>query len=656
MLMASQGSVCQVMDALLLLIFVGAPLAFLLLTRSTASTVLSTSFVVAFVGGLIQITTSRGGGWSLVDIQWVLAVALLVMVALAAFARRHSAPAASLTLGRQLRALWVPVAALVIFLATMRALAADQPSILSGISFLVNHPVAEDNAKWLNLTSQLAAGDELSFVGGYAGGALTVVLAFAATVSRVVSIAAYGGVNEVGVTVQAVIGSSYLLVALAPLALAPLVEAKFPPRPASEQRGWVPAPAIWAGALILATGSAALTIYGHLSLQLVLLMLVVWIAAFLARAPEPHGRLLATGIAVSAGVVWFPLNIFSLVILAIAIIAVAFQSLRRILRGSFPDPWAWSILLLTTISAWDGLVSSTIYALGIGAGGPQPIASGPLGSASVPSNAASLFASPGGTEVPSAVLTTLAVASVLGAAALLGRTAANGRSLALRLAPVGLTAGYAVLIGFGDAILTASGENYPTLKMGYAAVIILASATAPLAITALAPASAGMTVTRWTAVGAVVFVLASDSLLPRSVGSLSPKTWEQPTDGLPYWSVFEVQATSNQPIAELPIACTFLPPGAQVPTGNIDGQRAYNCTRLLVGLNGRDARDGSVLDWIRTDWLSNGSFWNDWAPLMSGSTEEIRGKRVVLLGADGNVIGLETLQGLLDRYPPEPVP
>ena len=223
-------------------------------------------------------------------------------------------------------------------------------------------------------------------------------------------------------------------------------------------------------------------------MQLVLLMLVVWIAAFLARAPEPHGRLLATGIAVSAGVVWFPLNIFSLVILAIAIIAVAFQSLRRILRGSFPDPWAWSILLLTTISAWDGLVSSTIYALGIGAGGPQPTASGPLGSASVPSNAASLFASPGGTEVPSAVLTTLAVASVLGAAALLGRTAANGRSLALRLAPVGLTAGYAVLIGFGDAILTASGENYPTLKMGYAAVIILASATAPLAIPSYHPA------------------------------------------------------------------------------------------------------------------------------------------------------------------------
>jgi len=654
--MAMQGSVCQVIDALLLVVFVGAPLAFLLLTKSTAHTVLSTSFVVAVIGGLVQISTSRGFGWSLVDIQLVLAAALLVMVALAALARHRGAPAASLNLGRQVRALWIPVGVLVVFLGAMRALASEQPSILSGISFLVNHPVAEDNAKWLNLTSQLAVGDDLSFVGGYAGGALTVVLAFAATVARVVSFAVYGGVNELGVTVQAVIGSSYLLVALAPLALAPLVEAKFPPRPAREQRGWVPAPAIWAGAVILATGSAALTIYGHLSLQLVLLMLVVWIAAFLARAPEPYGRLLATGIAVSAGVVWFPLNIFSLVILATAIIGVGYQSVRRMARGLLPDPWAWAILLLTAISAWDGLVSSTLYALGIGAGGPAPTATGPLGGASVPTNAASLFASPGGTEAPSAVLTALAAASVLGAAALLGRTAASWRSMALRFAPLALTAGYAVSIGFGDAILTASGENYPTLKMGYAAVIVLAAATAPLAITALAPAAAGMTVTRWAAVAATVFVLTSDSLLPRSVGALGPKMWEQPSEGLPYWSVFEVQATADQPIAGLPIACTFLPPGAEVPTGNIDGQRAYNCTRLLVGLNGQDARDGSVLDWIRSDWLSNGSFWNDWAPLMAGAPDEIRGKRVVLLGADGNVIGFETLQGLLERYPPETVP
>jgi hypothetical protein len=161
-----------------------------------------------------------------------------------------------------------------------------------------------------------------------------------------------------------------------------------------------------------------------------------------------------------------------------------------------------------------------------------------------------------------------------------------------------------------------------------------------------------MTLTRWVAIGAIVLVLATDSILPRAIAVVSPKIWEQPTDGLPYWSVFEVQASADQPISELPIACTFLPQGAEFPTGNIDGQHAYNCTRLLVGLNGRDARDGSVLDWIRTDWLSNGNYWNDWSPVMQGAAPEIRNKRIVLMGADKNVIGYETLQGLLERFPP----
>jgi hypothetical protein len=512
--------------------------------------------------------------------------------------------------------------------------------------------VGEDNAKWLNLTSQLAAGEELSFVGGYAGGALTVVLAIAATVARVVSVAAYGGVNQVGVAVQAVIGSSFLLIALAPLALAPIVEAKFPPRPTTVVRQRIPAPAVWVGALILATGSAALTFFGHLSLQLVLLMIVLWFAVFLARGPEPYGRILGTAIAVSAGVVWFPLNLFSLALLVGIALALIVWSIQRLRIGRLPDAWAWAILVLTLVSAWDGLVSSTLYALGIGASGPPPTASGPLRGAAVPADTASLFASPGGTETPTALLAALAGVSVLGAAVLLSRSNAPQKALAARMAPIGLFAGYAVLIGFGDALLTASGENYPTLKIGFAAVIVVAAATAPLAIAALDPAATSMTLTRWVAIGAIVLVLATDSILPRAIAVVSPKIWEQPTDGLPYWSVFEVQASADQPISELPIACTFLPQGAEFPTGNIDGQHAYNCTRLLVGLNGRDARDGSVLDWIRTDWLSNGNYWNDWSPVMQGAAPEIRNKRIVLMGADKNVIGYETLQGLLERFPP----
>jgi hypothetical protein len=637
-------------DALLLALFVAAPVAYLMLTRSTARMVLAVSFIVASIGGVLQLSTSQGVGWTLTMIQVVLGGSLILLV-LIGIAERLRKRAALPRMRPQVVAIWLPTAAIALILAFMRLLAGDQPSVLSGVSFLINHPAAEDNAKWLNLTSQLAVGDTLNFSGGYAGGALIVVLAVVATAARTVSFFAYGGINEVGVSVQAVIGSSYLLIALAPLALAPIAERKLPPPPTALRRSRVPAPAIWAGAIVLAAGSAALTFFGHLSLQLVLLMMTVWVVAFLVKGPHPHGRLLASAVAVSAGVVWFPLNLLSLLILAALIVGVVVATVRSLSLRRRPDLPALLIVALAAVSAWDGLVSSTLYALGVGATSGPMSALGTMRSAAVPTETASLFASPGGTQVASSALVLLAAAAALGAGIFLGQSAASPRSMLIRFLPLAGVAGYAVLIGVGDGVLTASGENYPTQKMGYAASIVIAASCIPLAIAALSAGRRGMNAARWVAVGAVIFVLSADSLLPRAVATIGPRMWAQPAEGTPYWSTFEVQPTADQSIAELPIACAFLPPGAEVPNGKINGPVTYTCTRILIGLNGRDARDGSVLDWIRTDWLSDGEFWNDWAPLLAGSPPDILAKKVVLLDAKGNVIGFETLQGLLTRYP-----
>lgn len=640
-------------DLLLLAFYAAAPIAYVLLVRSTARMVLAVSFIVATIGGLLQLSTSQGYSWSLVTIQWVLAGALAVLVGAGALWRvRNSAGMSGRSLAAQLQGVWVPAAAIVLFLAAMRFLAAEQPSVLSGVAFLINHGAAEDNAKWLNLSSQLAVGDQLTFVGGYAGGALIVVMAVAATAARAVSQLAYGGVNELGVTVQAVIGASYLLIAAAPLALAPLVERRFPPKPSESPRRWLPAPTIWAGALVLASGSAALTFFGHLSLQLVLLMLTIWATAFLAKAPGPRGWLMATALAVSAGVVWFPLNLLSLAALAALVAVLIATTVRRLRAGQRPDGLAWLLGALTVISAWDGLISSTLYALGIGSGSGDVSASGAIRGASVPADTASLFSSPGGTQIASSALVVLAALSAIGAAWLIGQGRMGSRDLAIRFAPIGAIAGYALLIGMADGILTASGENYPTQKMAFGATIIIAAATVPLAVGALSHRARGMTLVRWVAVGAVAFLLAADSLLPRAIAMVGPQVWAQATEGTPYWSTFEVQAKADQPIAQLPIACAFLPAGAEVPNGNINGPLSYTCTRILIGLNGRDGRAGSVRDWIIADWLSNGTFWNDWAPLLAGAPEDIINKKVILLGRDGNVIGFDTLSGLLAKYPP----
>jgi hypothetical protein len=50
----------------------------------------------------------------------------------------------------------------------MRLAAPGSPTPLSAVGYLVNHPLAEDNAKWLHLGAQLADGRDIVF-NGYAG-------------------------------------------------------------------------------------------------------------------------------------------------------------------------------------------------------------------------------------------------------------------------------------------------------------------------------------------------------------------------------------------------------------------------------------------------------------------------------------------------------
>lgn len=79
-------------DLLLLAFYAAAPIAYVLLVQSTARMVLAVSFIVATIGGLLQLSTSQGYSWSLVTIQWVLAGALSVLVGAGALWRvRNSA-------------------------------------------------------------------------------------------------------------------------------------------------------------------------------------------------------------------------------------------------------------------------------------------------------------------------------------------------------------------------------------------------------------------------------------------------------------------------------------------------------------------------------------------------------------------------------------
>ncbi len=70
-----------------------------------------------------------------------------------------------------------------------------EPAFLHPVSFLIGHSNAEDNAKWLDFTSQLATGNPIDQAVAM-GGPLQLFLTFVATAMGVVSQTYLGGYNE----------------------------------------------------------------------------------------------------------------------------------------------------------------------------------------------------------------------------------------------------------------------------------------------------------------------------------------------------------------------------------------------------------------------------------------------------------------------------
>ncbi|MCX6431883.1 MAG: hypothetical protein NTX29_03565 [Actinobacteria bacterium] len=634
-------------DVLLLVAFVVLPVLAWWVSGSLAWLAIRLAFGFGIAGNAVQSSIAFGWGWNLQRLQILVVVVLAVVLALA-FTRRGSRRD---SLRRQVLLIGLPMLLLGVFLVAMRLFATDYAGPLTGVGYFVNHPLAEDNAKWLHLSSQLASGNDLVF-NGYAGGPLILVMVLMATLISVLSSLMLGGVNEVAVAVNTVIGTQFLLIALIPAAFAPFAERPVPPRPRTGgvDARWVPAPVLWAGMLVVFVASAVVTSYGHLSLQFVLVVLVLWATVFLVGSHAPRSALLATLAVVTTASVWLPLNVLGVALLGVLLVGA-------VLRRSW---LSLGIVVVTALAAWDALFSSILYLLGINlgeaAGGlPSDSLGGAAGSAisSQLATADAIFQSPGGTEITEPLLAALALVSLLGSVWWYSRSRrVVGWRSAVPFAPIAIMAAYLMAVTIGDAIVTGGSPHYGVHKLAFAVTIMVAGATLPVAITALEGRVSGMTMLRWFAVGAVVVLLSLDTILPRGLSALSPKLWPGVDPAHPsYWSAAEVHDTGDQPIDSLPIACLFAPPTTEQPTGLPQGQQSYNCTRLLIGLNGLEGRAGLLTDWLLADWMGNEPHWDTVAPVLVGDTSGLTGRMVILGKPDGTVGGLATLNDLIARYP-----
>jgi len=621
--------------------------------RSTAWWVIAIVASISVAGGIENLVISFDVHWTRFSLQLLLLLALAVPAVLA-FLRRGNSP---WELRRQVWAVIAPTALLLLFVIILTTRWTAGAAFERPVGFLIGHSVAEDNAKWLDFTSQLASGHEIVQAIPM-GGPLALVMVFVATLMGVVSWIMLGGYNEVAVAANTVVLGQYFLVIIAPLALAPLVEARLR-RKGDDRR--IPAPFVWLSAIIIAAGNLVAIGYGHLTFQFVVLVAVLWGATFLSDIDLRRARLLTSIAIVIAVTVWFPLNALSALVL-LGCIAVV---IGRIVRQREFDWVAIALLVVTAICVWEPIWSSVSYVLsstptaaGATGGGVLGVAAGVIFAGLSDST---LFAAGGGTDQTGPILAIVAVTVLLGAVAYIGGwTLSASRAVYMRFMPLGLLIGMALAITFLDAWATGGGPHYGAMKFTFMASLVVTATCLPVAILVLAPRnSRGITPLQWVALIIVLLLLSIDTLLPRALAEARPQAWSPaiPFDNpSSYWYPAEVNGTGSQSIASNPVACVYLPqgagaPSALTPTRISDPQRVYSCSRLLAGLAGSDAAAQPIVDWLRREWFTNTEAWSDVYDSLAGMPASVLEKPVILLDEGSNVIGLDSMGALLQRYP-----
>lgn len=620
--------------------------------RSMARFAVLTLFTVTLSGAVLQFLSYHSLSVTFGLTQWWLLVTALVLLGLSYYYGRVSV--GSLMWSRATNWILIGSSSLItLAFLVSRLLAPGDLAPLSSVGFFVQKVAAEDNAKWLNATSQLANGSVID-TWANVGGPMLLVMTIGATLIGALSFLLYGSVNEVAVSAGSVILTQIFFVIVAPFALAPIVEKSY-----RKITGGAQLPKLYSllSIAILTASNAVLLTYGHITLQFTLIVFTMWIGAFLAPIARFPARLLTTMAVVATALVWFPLAGLSLVILVGALIFFARGIFRGTGRSRRDSSVGFAFSLVLGVLTIQFLNSALRYSLGVDSVSAASSSGGSVAGGvvaavrSISAPTLPLFDDPGGTEQITTLLLVLTLVSVLGLVWVrIGKTPVS-RGQAVPFMPIALAGGYALAIAFTDFWAVGSGPNYGSLKISFAVFLPILVCSLPFALMAFHGRSAKMNALGISAVALIVVMLTLDTLLARAVLQLKPANWPS-VSGSPYWYPAEVRDTGDQALSRNPVGCVFLPRGAKAPTGLPQGQVIYTCTRLLAGVAGVETLAAPIVKWELDEWLQNRSMWGEVHPQFSALSPEIQGRSLILLDGDRQVIGLESLGGLLSRFPP----
>lgn len=646
-------------DILYLIAFLALPVLAYVWVRSLTWLAIWIVAASAVVGSFIDFTIDLGYRWNLSSLQ-VAVLATLLIVAVAAWFSRKLKRVTSVKI--QMMAIGAPIAVALLFVLLSRILAVGHAGPWTAVGYFVQRVFSEDSAKWLDFAGQLMSGTPID-QGVPMGGPLQLAVVFSATVFSVISTLAFGGVNQVYVASNSILFLQLGLAALAPIVLAPFAESRLKQ---SGHRIRIPAAAMWIAGLVLIAASVAVSGFGHLTFQYAMLVVGLWFAVFLAGSHVPHARVLTSiGVAVLL-VVWFPLLAVSAVVyLALVIYFVGYIAAQRSIRRIILP---LTLTIVTIVFTWQSAVSTFTYIfeldaptasapVGFGAGGLSAGAAPIIESIVGLIPAISLLDSQGGTEQASAALTLLALLTLVLALRYRNRLSQAGRQTMLAFAPIALVGAFALALTVLGTWYAGSGPNYGAVKMTFFVVILTITVTTPFAVMEVDRARTSgrfpeLTAVRVGALVGIVFVLATDGLLGRAAIYLSPQQWPSTDLNRNYWWPAEVRPVADQSIASNPIGCVYLEPGDELPTVLKDGQRMYACTRILAGLSGMDTTAQPLVDFQRREWFTNQAAWLDEYPRLQPLPPEVRAKKLILISGNNDVVGLESIDVLMQRFKP----
>ena len=141
-----------------LVAFLGLPAISYFLTRNLTWTVAVTGAAYAVGGILISFSSNLGVRWNLTALQLALLVCLIITVVLSFFIGRRST---RFTLHHHLLSGIAPVIAVLMLVLVSRVLAGLSGTWFTAVGFLMQRVSAEDNAVWLDFSSQLAQGGDI---------------------------------------------------------------------------------------------------------------------------------------------------------------------------------------------------------------------------------------------------------------------------------------------------------------------------------------------------------------------------------------------------------------------------------------------------------------------------------------------------------------